>query len=137
MLSRRLQGQLRKPLLVVAVTDGAPGGEARDTIVRVRPSPPAFLPSISRLFDMHAHTPRKHPQVIKNASNTLGQTRYGPDALSVQIAQIGNDNGARKFLEELDEDPVVGGLIDCTSESPPPSSSPSSSSPESGSAFLD
>ncbi|TNY19328.1 hypothetical protein DMC30DRAFT_354074 [Rhodotorula diobovata] len=81
-------GQLRKPLLVVAVTDGAPGGEARDTIVRV----------------------------IKNASNTLGQTRYGPDALSVQIAQIGNDNGARKFLEELDEDPVVGGLIDCTSD---------------------
>ncbi|GAA5854216.1 hypothetical protein JCM9279_006182 [Rhodotorula babjevae] len=80
-------GQLRKPLLIVAVTDGAPGGEARDTIVRV----------------------------IKNASDTLAQTRYGSDALSIQIAQIGNDSGARAFLEEIDEHPVIGDLVDCTS----------------------
>ncbi|KPV71951.1 uncharacterized protein RHOBADRAFT_30594 [Rhodotorula graminis WP1] len=80
-------GTLRKPLLVVAVTDGAPGGEARDTIVRV----------------------------IKNASDTLAQTRYGSDALSIQIAQIGNDSGARAFLEEIDEHPVIGDLVDCTS----------------------
>ncbi|GAA6039411.1 hypothetical protein JCM8097_002844 [Rhodosporidiobolus ruineniae] len=78
---------LRKPLLVVAVTDGAPGGEDRHTIVRV----------------------------IKNARDQLQQTRYGADALSVQLAQIGNDMGARKFLEEIDNDPVVGGLVDCTS----------------------
>ncbi|GAA5923082.1 hypothetical protein JCM3775_007430 [Rhodotorula graminis] len=80
-------GQLRKPLLVVAVTDGAPAGEARDHIVRV----------------------------IKTASDTLAQTRYGSDALSIQIAQIGNDSGARAFLEEIDEHPVIGDLVDCTS----------------------
>jgi len=56
-------------------------------------------------------------QVIKNASDTLAQTRYGSDALSIQIAQIGNDSGARAFLEEIDEHPVIGDLVDCTSAS--------------------
>ncbi|GAA5989991.1 hypothetical protein JCM10908_002412 [Rhodotorula pacifica] len=81
------QNSLRKPLLVVAVTDGAPGGEARDTIVKA----------------------------IKNAKNALTQTRYGPDALSIQLAQIGNDMGARAFLEEIDNHPEIGGLVDTTS----------------------
>ncbi|POY73100.1 hypothetical protein BMF94_3938 [Rhodotorula taiwanensis] len=81
------QDSLRKPLLVVAVTDGAPGGEARDTIVKA----------------------------IKNAKNALSQTRYGADALSIQLAQIGNDMGARAFLEEIDSHPEVGGLVDTTS----------------------
>ncbi|GAA5851017.1 hypothetical protein JCM3766R1_007103 [Sporobolomyces carnicolor] len=80
------QGSLRKPLLVIAVTDGAPGGEARDTLTRV----------------------------IKNAKNELSRSRFGEDALSVQLAMVGNDMGARKFLEEIDKDPVVGGLVDTT-----------------------
>lgn len=53
-------GQLHKPVLVIAVTDGAPGGEDRHTIVRV----------------------------LVNASRFLQQTRYGADALSVQLAQV-------------------------------------------------
>ncbi|BGP58156.1 hypothetical protein JCM8202v2_005817 [Rhodotorula sphaerocarpa] len=81
------QNSLRKPLLVVCVTDGAPGGEARDTIVKA----------------------------IKNAKATLSQTRYGPDALSIQLAQIGNDMGSRAFLEEIDNNPEIGGLVDTTS----------------------
>lgn len=81
------QNSLRKPLLVVAVTDGAPGGEARDTIVKA----------------------------IKNAKAALSQTRYGADALSIQLAQIGNDMSARAFLEEIDNHPEVGGLVDTTS----------------------
>ncbi|BGP27336.1 hypothetical protein Rt10032_c22g6623 [Rhodotorula toruloides] len=80
-------GQLHKPILVIAVTDGAPGGEDRYTIVRV----------------------------LVNASRFLQQTRYGADALSVQLAQIGNDMKARAFLEEIDSHPEVGGLVDCTS----------------------
>ncbi|PRQ70903.1 hypothetical protein AAT19DRAFT_10443 [Rhodotorula toruloides] len=80
-------GQLHKPVLVIAVTDGAPGGEDRHTIVRV----------------------------LVNASRFLQQTRYGADALSVQLAQIGNDMKARAFLEEIDSHPEVGGLVDCTS----------------------
>ena len=35
--------------------------------------------------------------------------------VSFQIAQVGNDMAAQKFLAELDNDPEVGGLIDCTS----------------------
>uniref|UniRef100_A0A0K3CPY6 VWFA domain-containing protein n=1 Tax=Rhodotorula toruloides TaxID=5286 RepID=A0A0K3CPY6_RHOTO len=81
------QGTLRKPLLVVCITDGAPGGEDRHTIVRA----------------------------ITRAKRELAQTRYGPDALSVQLAQIGNDLGARQFLGEIDSHPEVGGLVDVTS----------------------
>ncbi|GAA5972214.1 hypothetical protein JCM8115_003412 [Rhodotorula mucilaginosa] len=81
------QNSLQKPLLIVAVTDGAPGGEARDTIVKA----------------------------IKNAKAALSQTRYGADALSIQLAQIGNDLSARAFLEEIDNHPEVGGLVDTTS----------------------
>lgn len=79
--------QLQKPLLIIAVTDGAPGGEDRNTLVRV----------------------------LVNASRFLKQTRYGPDAMSVQLAQIGNDMKARAFLEEIDSHPEVGDLVDCTS----------------------
>ncbi|KWU41678.1 hypothetical protein RHOSPDRAFT_22594, partial [Rhodotorula sp. JG-1b] len=79
--------QLKKPLLIIAVTDGAPGGEDRHTLVRV----------------------------LVNASRFLKQTRYGPDAMSVQLAQIGNDLKARAFLEEIDSHPEVGDLVDCTS----------------------
>lgn len=78
------QGTLRKPLLAVCITDGAPGGEDRHTIVRA----------------------------ITRAKRELAQTRYGPDALSVQLAQIGNDLGARQFLGEIDSHPEVGGLVD-------------------------
>lgn len=53
-------GQLKKPVLVIAVTDGQPGGEPRDTLARV----------------------------LINASRSLQQTRYGADALSVTLAQV-------------------------------------------------
>ncbi|KAM0785992.1 hypothetical protein ACM66B_006810 [Microbotryomycetes sp. NB124-2] len=81
------QNRLQKPVLVIAVTDGAPGGEDRNTFARV----------------------------VVNASRELSRTRYGPDALSIQISQVGNDMQARSFLGELDRDREVGGLIDCTS----------------------
>lgn len=32
-----------------------------------------------------------------------------------EFAQVGNDQKATRFLEELDNHPQVGGLIDCTS----------------------
>ncbi|KAL7338073.1 hypothetical protein BJY59DRAFT_653706 [Rhodotorula toruloides] len=87
LVSPARQGTLRKPLLVVCITDGAPGGEDRHTIVRA----------------------------ITRAKRELAQTRFGPDALSVQLAQIGNDLGARQFLGEIDSHPEVGGLVDVTS----------------------
>merc|ERR1711939_639321 len=79
--------QLRKPVLIVSVTDGAPAGESRWEVVNT----------------------------IKNAVNELRNTRYGPDTLSFQFAQVGNDIPARDFLQELDANHEIGSLIDCTS----------------------
>ncbi|GAA5996525.1 hypothetical protein JCM5350_001123 [Sporobolomyces pararoseus] len=79
--------QLKKPVLIIAVTDGIPGGEARETLTNV----------------------------IINANNVLRQTHYGPDAVSYQLAQVGGDQKARAFLEEIDNHPIVGDLVDCTS----------------------
>ena len=50
--------------------------------------------------------------VIINANNVLRQTHYGPDAVSFQLAQVGNDQKARAFLEEIDNHPIVGDLVD-------------------------
>ncbi|GAA5903059.1 uncharacterized protein JCM6883_002678 [Sporobolomyces salmoneus] len=79
--------RLQKPVLIIAITDGIPGGEARDTLTNV----------------------------IVNANNVLRQTHYGSDAVSYQLAQVGNDQKARAFLEEIDSHPIVGDLVDCTS----------------------
>ncbi|WVQ62698.1 uncharacterized protein L199_000846 [Kwoniella botswanensis] len=78
---------LQKPILIIAITDGTPAGEPTDKVI----------------------------QVIVNASRELQRTRYGPDAVSYQFAQVGDDMKAMKFLESLDNHPVVGGMIDVTS----------------------
>ncbi|KAL7417257.1 hypothetical protein BDY24DRAFT_377238 [Mrakia frigida] len=66
---------------------GTPAGEARDHIFRV----------------------------ISNTNSELQRTRYGPDAVSYQFAQVGNDLKAQAFLGELDSHPTIGGLVDVTS----------------------
>ncbi|BGP51556.1 hypothetical protein JCM10450v2_007502 [Rhodotorula kratochvilovae] len=78
---------LRKPLLIVIITDGEPTSEPRDEIVRA----------------------------IKEAKQLLAKTPYTPDAVSFQLAQVGNDQGARDFLEYIDSHPEIGSLVDCTS----------------------
>jgi len=85
---RRAQSNsLAKPVLVITLTDGTPAGEAREAV-----------------FD-----------TIKYANAELSKTRYGPGAIALQFAQLGNDTKAREFLAKLDADPTVGHLIDCTS----------------------
>lgn len=49
------------------------------------------------------------------ASKELEGTRYGADALSISFAQIGNDTRAQEFLASIDVHPIVGDLVDCTS----------------------
>jgi len=78
---------LKKPLLIVIITDGEPTGEPRDTIVKA----------------------------IMEAKQILGKTPYTPDAVSFQLAQVGNDQEARAFLEYIDTEPRIGSLVDCTS----------------------
>ncbi|CED84133.1 von willebrand type a domain containing protein [Phaffia rhodozyma] len=80
-------GSLRKPMLIISITDGTPAGEAQDCIFKV----------------------------ITQASQQLQQSRYGPDAVSFMFAQVGNDLKARDWLATLDASPVVGGLVDVCS----------------------
>jgi hypothetical protein len=86
-------GQLRKPVLVITVTDGQPAGESMNQL----------------------------SNVIRQAANTLAGTPYGRSALALQFAQVGNDEKARKFLSTLDAEPGIGELIDCTSSKRPTS----------------
>ncbi|KAL7417137.1 hypothetical protein BDY24DRAFT_376808 [Mrakia frigida] len=80
-------GSLRKPVLIVSITDGTPAGEAPDHIFKV----------------------------VTNASNELRNSRYGSDAVSFMFAQVGNDQKAKAFLGTLDTSPQVGNLVDVCS----------------------
>ncbi|KAF2825841.1 hypothetical protein CC86DRAFT_370720 [Ophiobolus disseminans] len=88
-LAKAAQGQLKKPVLVIAITDGQPAGEPQNAV-----------------FD-----------TIRYAFDTLQQRypQYGRGGVAFEFAQVGNDEMAKKFLGKLDEDPVIGPMVDCTS----------------------
>jgi hypothetical protein len=87
-LQNARNGSLRKPVLVITITDGQPTGESSADLAKI----------------------------IKNASDELARNpRYGKGALAFQFAQVGNDLKAREFLSKLDEEPTIGDIIDCTS----------------------
>ncbi|KAI4127303.1 MAG: hypothetical protein LQ338_003263 [Usnochroma carphineum] len=76
--------QLQKPVLVITITDGQPAGEPANAII----------------------------ETIRYASNELSRMpQYGPGAISLQFAQVGDDQKAREFLAKLDSDPQVGQLV--------------------------
>jgi hypothetical protein len=79
--------QLRKPVLVIAITDGQPAGEPTGSVF----------------------------EAIQYVSNELSRTPYGKGAVSLQFAQVGNDLKAREFLSKLDNEPGIGELVDSTS----------------------
>lgn len=84
------QGRLAKPALVLVITDGRPTGQSErdDKIVRV----------------------------LESAKKTLASTRYGEDAVSFQIATVGNDREAQDWLDSIDNDSSVGDLVDVCSD---------------------
>ncbi|KAF1933331.1 uncharacterized protein M421DRAFT_194373 [Didymella exigua CBS 183.55] len=88
-LQKAQQGQLKKPVLVIAITDGQPAGEPQNAV-----------------FD-----------TIRYAFDTLQQRfpQYGRGGVAFEFAQVGNDEMAKKFLGKLDEDPQIGAMVDCTS----------------------
>lgn len=86
-LNKLRSNQLRKPVLVIAITDGQPAGEPTDAV-----------------FD-----------TVRYAVNEVSRSPFGPGAVAFQFAQVGNDEKAREFLGKLDADPVVGRIVDCTS----------------------
>jgi len=85
-LSKVRDRRYTKPHLVMVITDGQPAGEAQNTV-----------------FD-----------TVKHAVNEVGRS-FGGGGVAFQFAQVGNDQKAREFLAKLDEDPVVGNMVDCTS----------------------
>lgn len=87
-LENARRGNLRKPVLVITITDGQPTGESSADLAKI----------------------------ISSASSELARNpRYGKGALAFQFAQVGNDLKAREFLSKLDEEPTIGDIIDCTS----------------------
>ncbi|KAK5698648.1 hypothetical protein LTR97_006295 [Elasticomyces elasticus] len=79
-------GQMQKPVLIISITDGQPAGENAD-------------------------------ELINTVRYTIEQTRQMnyAGAVAFQFAQVGNDQKATEFLAKLDNDPVVGREVDCTS----------------------
>lgn len=87
MVNNAQSNKMTKPVLVIIITDGEPVGE-----------------------------PRNHVQaVLERTRRALGQTRYGTGAAAFEFAQVGKDLAAQRFLSALDNDPAVGGMVDCTS----------------------
>ncbi|SMR47251.1 unnamed protein product [Zymoseptoria tritici ST99CH_3D1] len=80
-------GQMRKPLLIISITDGQPAGENQNTLI----------------------------ETVQYACQAAQRSQYGPGAVSFQFAQVGNDQKATEFLAKLDNDPMVGKEVDCTS----------------------
>jgi hypothetical protein len=78
---------LQKPVLVICVTDGEPTSEPE-----------------TKIF-----------QTIKQIKQFVSGTPYGPGAVAFEFAQVGKDTDAQAFLGRLDNDPVVGRVVDCTS----------------------
>ncbi|KAI5284868.1 hypothetical protein KEM54_001008, partial [Ascosphaera aggregata] len=80
-------GNMRKPVLIITITDGEPTGENRSMV----------------------------GDAILSTIRESEKSPYGKGAVAFQIAQVGNDMRARKFLSELDEDPRFGRSVDCIS----------------------
>ncbi|MCJ1479394.1 hypothetical protein MMC13_008079 [Lambiella insularis] len=81
-------GQLRKPVLIITITDGQPAGEPKDSLYNA----------------------------IRHVGLELSRMpQYGKHACVFQFAQVGNDQAARKFLSDLDIKDEVRDVVDCTS----------------------
>ncbi|KAK5113765.1 hypothetical protein LTR85_010782 [Meristemomyces frigidus] len=80
-------GQMQKPLLIISITDGQPAGETQNALV----------------------------DTVRYAVDNARRSNYGQGAVAFQFAQVGNDAKATEFLAKLDNDPMVGSEVDCTS----------------------
>lgn len=78
--------QLSRPVLIITLTDGIPQNE--QTVL----------------------------STILQCKSTCAATKYGENAVAFSFAQIGSDADATTYLGVLDTHPIVGKLIDCTSE---------------------
>lgn len=77
---------LGRPVLIITLTDGTPGNE-------------------QSVID-----------TIVQCKAQCATSKYGENAVAFAFAQIGSDTQATTYLGVLDKHPLVGHLIDCTSE---------------------
>lgn len=91
LLIPKLQGRMEKPLLIITITDGEPAGENQGELLNT----------------------------VRYAVDSSRRSQYGKGAVAFQFAQVGNDQKATEFLARLDNDPSVGGEVDCTSSKYP------------------
>jgi hypothetical protein len=86
MISNNLtEGTLKKPVLLIVITDGIPDSKS-DVI-----------------------------NTIKECREKCISSIYGENAMAFSFVQIGTDRSATKYLDELDNHPIIGKMIDCTS----------------------
>ena len=78
--------RLRKPVLIITLTDGLPVREPERAL---------------------------HEGVLCTVDE-LDRLPCGAGAVSFQFAQVGSDKEVQSFLRRLDCDPQIGHLIDCT-----------------------
>lgn len=81
-------GQLRKPILIITITDGQPAGELPNTLEKT---------------------------IVYTGQELSRMPQYGKHACKFQFAQVGNDQAAREFLAKLDQQRDFGDVVDCTS----------------------
>ena len=77
--------QLKKPILVIILTDGIPDSE------------------------------REVKEAILASHKIGKNSKYGAHSIAYSFAQIGSDAKATRFLNQLDVDDEVGDMIDCHS----------------------
>jgi len=79
--------KMKRPLLVIIITDGEIEGE-----------PDVLLRKV----------------ILKKVEELKGSFRDdGPEAVAYQFATVGNNPGARKLVQDLDDDKDLGKYIDC------------------------
>ncbi|KXT14437.1 hypothetical protein AC579_8370 [Pseudocercospora musae] len=87
LVQRLNSGQMQKPILIIGITDGQPAGENQNALM----------------------------ETVQYACQAAQRSPYGQGAVAFQFAQVGNDQKATEFLAKLDNDPIVGREVDCTS----------------------
>lgn len=86
MISKNLtECTLKKPVLLIIITDGIPDFKS-DVI-----------------------------NTIKECREKCISSIYGENAMAFSFVQIGTDKYATKYLDKLDNHPIIGKMIDCTS----------------------
>jgi hypothetical protein len=85
-----LANELQRPILIITVTDGEPNS-----------SP------INEKLELE--------NVLTETKQLFRNSKYGEFGISFSFVQVGVNEQATEFLGYLDEHPVVGNFVDCTS----------------------